>query len=61
MKNQKRNLIISTTLRRAGWSAGIAIAVGVGVELLVYLLGLIMNQNIESLVAGSREDAVRCH
>ena len=50
MKNQKRNLIISTTLRRAGWSAGIAIAVGVGVELLVYLLGLIMNQNIESFL-----------
>lgn len=50
MKNQKRNLIISTTFRRAGRVAGIAIAAGAGVELVVYLLGLIMNSNLESFL-----------
>ncbi|MBB1079807.1 hypothetical protein H5S09_08050 [Limosilactobacillus sp. STM2_1] len=50
MKTQKRNLVVSTTLRRAGYAAGIALAVGIGIELVVYILGFIMNNNLASFL-----------
>lgn len=49
MHNQKRNLIITTTLKREGRASGIAVLVGVGFVLLTYLLGFILHSNFESL------------
>lgn len=50
MKNQKRDLVITTVLRREGLATGIAVAIAVAVELIVYLLGLIIDHNIDSFL-----------
>jgi hypothetical protein len=50
MKNQKRDLVITTVLRREGAATGIAVAVAVAVELLAYLAGLVMDHNIQSFL-----------
>lgn len=50
MKNQKRTLVMTTTLRRAAWAAAIGALCGIGVELLVYLIGLIVSHNLTSFL-----------
>lgn len=50
MKKQKRELVITTVLRREGIATGIAIGIAVAVELIVYLLGLAINHNFQSFL-----------
>lgn len=49
MHNQKRNLIITTTLKREGRASGIAVLVGVAFILLFYLIGFGLHPSLESL------------
>ncbi len=37
MKNQKRNLVISTMFQQAGHATGIALGWGLGIALITYL------------------------
>ena len=50
MKNQKRNLVISTMFQQAGDATGIALGWGLGIVLIIYLLELIISHNLESFL-----------
>lgn len=50
MKNQKRNLVISTMFQQAGDATGIALGWGLGIVLIIDLLGLIVSRNIASFL-----------
>ncbi|MCD7130088.1 hypothetical protein LTY36_02555 [Limosilactobacillus agrestis] len=50
MRNQKRNLVISTMFQQAGHATGIALGVGLGIALIIYLLGLIVSRNLASFL-----------
>lgn len=50
MKNQKRNLVISTMFQQAGDATGIALGWGLGIVLIIDLLGLIVSRNLASFL-----------
>lgn len=50
MKNQKRNLVISTMFQQAGHATEIALGWGLGIALITYLFGLIISHNLESFL-----------
>ncbi|KEQ21499.1 hypothetical protein HF82_10085 [Limosilactobacillus reuteri] len=50
MKNQKRNLVISTMFQQAGRVSAIALGCGVGFAFLVYLIGFIVSPHLQSFL-----------
>lgn len=50
MKNQKRNLVISTMFQFAGRVSAIALGSGIGFAFLVYLIGFVMSPHLQSFL-----------
>lgn len=54
MQNQKRNLIITTTLRREGRASAIALLVGICFEFLIFLVGFILHPSLSLVMVSLR-------